>query len=67
MEHAADVHLGERLEKGMVDGLTVARILQGPADLAGRVLLISKWSLSPRSDTLIDLNKTVFKALFEFG
>jgi hypothetical protein len=66
MEHTADVHLVERIEKGMVDGLTVARILQGPADL---------WTTSfdfevrilTRSDPLIDLNETVFKALFKVG
>jgi hypothetical protein len=66
MEHTADVHLFERIEKGMVDGLTVARILQGPADL---------WTTSfdfevrilTRSDPLIDLNETVFKALFKVG
>jgi len=33
MKHTTDVYLVERIEKGMVDGLTIARILQGPADL----------------------------------
>ena len=66
MEHTAHVHLGERLEKGMVDGLTVARILQGPADL-GAASFDLKMVIFPRSDTPIDLNKTVFKALFKLG
>ena len=37
MENTADIHLGKRIEKGMIDGLTVARILQGSSGPLGRV------------------------------
>ena len=66
MEHTADVHLGQRIEKGMVDGFTVARILQGPADLWAASFDL-KVDIFSRRDTPIDLNKTVFKALFKLG
>ncbi len=66
MGNTADIHLGKRIEKGMIDGLTVARILQGPADLWAASFDL-KVHIFPRSDTPIDLNETVFKALFQLG
>ena len=62
MENTANVHLLERIKKGMVDGLTVARILKSPADLWATSFDL-KVDIFTRSDTLIDLNKTVFKRM----
>jgi hypothetical protein len=64
MQHAADVHLCEDIEHGMVDGFMATGIAQGPADLpaasgALEVLVVA------RDNALIDLGETGFQTLFE--
>ncbi len=66
MEHAADVHLGQDIEEGMIDGLTAAGIAQGPTDLPAASCDLEVLVLA-RGDALIHLGETGFQTRCELS
>ena len=62
MQHAADVHLCEAIEHGMVDGFTAPGIAQSPADLPAASCELEVL-VGARGDALIDLGQTLPDAL----
>src|SRR5262245_8203614 len=66
MEHAADVHLGEAIEHGMVDGVTATGIAQGPADLPAASYDLEMLVVA-RGNAPVDLGETSLQTRFEFS